>query len=123
MYHRPVSELRPHGRPRGLDHVGRQTEGKTMRVGFFSSCAIGLAIAALLGATPTAHAQQRTTSTKRIPIRKDRPTTPAPASAPAAARVNQDSIAAAERARQDSIAAAAAAERDRQDAVARRDQM
>jgi len=94
-----------------------------MRVGFFSSCAIGLAIAALLGATPTAHAQQRTTSTKRIPIRKDRPTTPAPASAPAAARVNQDSIAAAERARQDSIAAAAAAERDRQDAVARRDQM
>jgi hypothetical protein len=93
-----------------------------MRVGFFSKCAIGLAIAALVGATPTAQAQQKTTSTKRIPIRKDRPTTPAPTATPAA-RVNQDSIAAAERARQDSIAAAGAAERDKQDAVARREQM
>jgi hypothetical protein len=74
-----------------------------------------------LSAAPAAQAQ-KTTSTKRIPIRKDRPTTPAPA-ASASSRVNQDSIAAAERARQDSIAAAATAERDRQDAVARRDQM
>jgi hypothetical protein len=83
---------------------------------------MGLAMAAVVGAAPAAHAQQKTTSTKRIPIHKDRPATPAP-SAPAASRVNQDSIAAAERARQDSIAAVAAAERDRQDAVARRDQM
>ena len=96
-----------------------------MRVGISSSCAIGLAIAVLLGAAPTARGQQRTTSTRRIPVRKDRPAPAAPASAPVATqRVNQDSIAAAERARQDSIAAAAAAaERNRQDERARRDQM
>jgi hypothetical protein len=97
-----------------------------MRVGFSNSCAIGLAIAVLLGAAPTARGQQqeprRTTSTRRIPVRKDRP---APTSAPVATqRVNQDSIAAAERARQDSIAAAAAAaERNKQDERARQDQM
>src|SRR5438105_8059749 len=102
-----------------------------MRVRISSSCAIGLAIALLLGATPTARAQQqeprRTTSSRRIPVTKDRPARPAPTSAPATARVNQDSIAAAERARQDSIAAAAAAaaaaERNQQDDRARRDQM
>src|SRR5438105_1915234 len=100
-----------------------------MRVRISSSCAIGLAIALLLGATPTARAQQqeprRTTSSRRIPVTKDRPARPAPTSAPATARVNQDSIAAAERARQDSIAAAAAAaaaaERNQQDDRARRD--
>jgi hypothetical protein len=94
-----------------------------MRVGFSSSCAIGLAIAVLLGAAPTARGQdsRRPTSTRRIPITKDRPALPAPTPAPAAtSRVNQDSIAAAERARQDSIAAA---ERNKQDDVARRDQM
>jgi hypothetical protein len=103
-----------------------------MRVSFSSSCAIGLAIGLLVGAAPSARAQQqnppRTTSTRRIPIRKDRPTTPAPAAAP---RLNQDSIAAAERARQDSIAAAAAAaadrakqdERTKQDERARQEQM
>ena len=101
-----------------------------MRVGFSSSCAVGLAIGLLLGAAPTARAQQqdpprRTTSTRRIPVTKDRPTRPASAPAPAAtSRVNQDSInavAAAERARQDSIAAAA--ERARQEDRARQDQM
>src|SRR6185503_19183985 len=91
-----------------------------MRLGFSSSCAIGLAIALLAGVAPSAQGQQRTTSTRRIPITKDRPATPAPAPAPAAApRVNQDSIAAAERARQDAIAAA---ERRRQDELARQDQ-
>jgi len=98
-----------------------------MRVGFSSSCAIGLAIALLLGAAPTARGQdaRRTTSTRRIPITKDRPTRPAPAPAPAPApvaapRVNQDSIAAAERARQEALAAA---ERNKEDDRARRDQM
>src|SRR5439155_31278 len=124
MFHRPVSELRPQGRPRGLDHVGRQSERRTMRVGFSSSCAIGLAIAFLLGAAPTARGQQdsrRTTSTRRIPVTKDRPTRPAPAPEPVAApRVNQDSIAAAERARQEAIAAA---ERNKEDERARPDPM
>jgi len=99
-----------------------------MRGSFSSSCAIGLAMALLVGATPTARGQQqdpprRTTSSRRIPVTKDRPTRPAPAApAPAAApRVHQDSIAAAERARQDSIAAAA--ERTKQDEAARRDQI
>ena len=103
-----------------------------MRISFSSSCAIGLAIALTLGAAPTARGQQqdpprRTTSSRRIPVTKDRPTRPAPAApAPAPApvatqRVNQDSIAAAERARQDSIAAAA--ERTRQDEIARREQI
>jgi hypothetical protein len=99
-----------------------------MRVSFSSRCAIGLAIALFLGASPTARGQQqdpprRTTSSRRIPVTKDRPTRPAPAApAPAAApRVNQDSIAAAERARQDSIAAAA--EHNKQDEIARRDQI
>src|SRR5690242_9620766 len=99
-----------------------------MRVGFSSSCAIGLAMALVLGAAPNARGQQqdpprRTTSSRRIPVTKDRP---APAPAPArtsTTRVNQDSIAAAERARQDSIAAVAAAERNRQDAAARQEQM
>ena len=93
-----------------------------MRVGFSSSCAIGLAMALLLGAAPTARGQQdtrRTTSTRRIPVTKDRPTMPAPAPAPAP-RVNQDSIASAERARQDSIVAA---ERRMQDERARVEQM
>lgn len=91
-----------------------------MRLGFSSSFAIGLAIALLAGAAPSAQGQQRTTSTRRIPITKDRPTRPAPEPAPVAApRVNQDSIAAAERARQDAIAAA---ERRRQDDLARQDQ-
>jgi hypothetical protein len=92
-----------------------------MRVGFASSCAVGLAIAFLFGAAPTARGQQRTTSTRRIPVTKDRPTRPAP-SPVATSRVNQDSINAvlAERARQDSIAAA---ERNRQDQLARQDQM
>jgi hypothetical protein len=95
-----------------------------MRVRFSSSCAIGLATALLLvGSAPTAGAQQ-TTSTRRIPVTKDRPTRPAPAApapAPAATRVNQDSIrAVAERARQDSIDAA---ERTKQDQRARQEQM
>jgi hypothetical protein len=90
-----------------------------MRVGISSSYAIGLAIAFLLGAAPAARGQERTTSTRRIPVRKDRPTRPAPEPAPAP-RLNQDSIAAAERARQDAIAAA---ERERQDQRAREDQM
>ena len=90
-----------------------------MRVGFSSSCAIGLAIALVFSAAPTVHGQQRTTSTRRIPVKKDRPA-PAPAPAPVATqRVNQDSIAAAERARQDSIAVAA---RNREEERARRDQ-
>jgi hypothetical protein len=100
-----------------------------MRVLLSSSCAIGLATALLLGTAPTARGQQqdptptpprRTTSTRRIPVTKDRPTRPEPAPAPVATRVNQDSIAAAERARQDSIANAA---RNKQDELARRDQM
>jgi hypothetical protein len=106
-----------------------------MRAGFVNSCAIGLAIALMLGAAPTARGQQdstrrRPTSTTRIPITKDRPATrapapppaPAPAPAPQRERVNQDSINAvmAERARQDSIAAA---ERARQDERTRADQM
>ena len=99
-----------------------------MRVGFSSSCAIGLAMALVLGAAPNARGQQqdpprRTTSSRRIPVTKDRP---APAPAPArtsTTRVNQDSIAAAERARQDSIAAVAAAERNKQDMAARQEQM
>ena len=97
-----------------------------MRVGFSSSCAIGLAMALVLGAAPTARGQQqdpprRTTSSRRIPVTKDRPA-PAPTRT-STTRVNQDSIAAAERARQDSIAAAAAAERNRQDVAARQEQM
>ena len=99
-----------------------------MRVGFSSSRAISLGVLLLLGVAATARGQQqdpprRTTSTRRIPVTKDRPTRPAPAPAPTASRVNQDSIAAAAaaaRARQDSIALA---ERNRQDDVARRDQM
>ena len=93
-----------------------------MRVGFSSSCAIGLAIALVFGAAPTAQSQQkdsvRTTSTRRIRITKDRPAPP-PQAPVAKTRVNQDSIAAAERARQDSIAVA---ERERQDQRARADQ-
>ncbi|HEY2378993.1 MAG TPA: hypothetical protein VGH98_23640 [Gemmatimonadaceae bacterium] len=83
-------------------------------------------MALLLGAAPTARAQQqdpprKTTSSRRIPVTKDRPARPAPAAAPVATqRVNQDSIAAAERARQDSIASA---ERARQDERARQEQM
>ena len=97
-----------------------------MRVGISSSCAIGLATALLLGAAPNARGQQqdpprRTTSSRRIPVTKDRPATERPRTA--TIRVNQDSIAAAERARQDSIAAVAAAERARQDAAARQEQM
>ena len=94
-----------------------------MRLRFSNSCAIRLAIAILLVAASTARGQ-RPTSTQRIPIRKDRPTRPAPEPAPVATkRVNQDSInAVAERARQDSIAAAAAAERNRQDEAARQEQ-
>lgn len=97
-----------------------------MRVGISSSCAIGLAMALLLGAAPNARGQQqdpprRTTSSRRIPVTKDRPATERPRTA--TIRVNQDSIAAAERARQDSIAAVAAAERARQDAAARQEQM
>jgi hypothetical protein len=106
-----------------------------MRAGFVNSCAIGLAIALMLGAAPTARGQQDSTrrrpaSTQRIPITKDRPATRAPAPPPAPApaparereRVNQDSINAvvAERARLDSIAAA---ERARQDERTRADQM
>lgn len=95
-----------------------------MPFGLSSSRAIGMAAALLLGTGLTARAQQqdpprRTTSTRRIPVTKDRPTRPTPPP-PTASRVNQDSIAAAERARQDSIAAAAQA---RQDAQARLDQM
>ena len=96
-----------------------------MRVGFSSSRAIGLGIALLLGAVPTARGQQqeprRTTSSRRIPVKKDRPALPASTPAPVATtRVNQDSIAAAERARQEAIAAA---ERNKEDERARRDQM
>ena len=69
-----------------------------MRLGFSSSRAIGLGIALLLGAAPTARGQQqeprRTTSTRRIPVKKDRPALPASTPAPVATtRVNQDSIA------------------------------
>jgi Outer membrane protein beta-barrel domain len=103
-----------------------------MRIGFLSSCAIGLAIALTLGDVSTVKAQQtdstrrtsrtttktkqkrRTTSSKRIPISKEGGEVVQPT-------VNQDSIAAAERARQDSIAAAA--ERARQDSIARVEQM
>src|SRR5689334_3857469 len=112
-----------------------------MRIGFSSSCAIGLAIALSLGGVSTVKAQQtdstrrrtttttrRTTarrtarSTQRIPISKDRNTSTGEVAAQPAPTptVNQDSIAAAERARQDSIAAA---ERARQDSVARVEQM
>ena len=91
-----------------------------MRVRISSTCTIGLGIALLLGAAPTARAQQqeprRPTSQQRIPITKDRPAPPPPA----APRVNQDSILAAERARQDSMAAAA--ERTRVEDLARQDQ-
>jgi hypothetical protein len=104
-----------------------------MRIGFSSSCAIGLAIALTLGGVSTVKAQQtdstpqttkttkvkvkkKTTSTKRIPITKESAGEVAPTPT-----VNQDSIAAAERARQDSIAAAA--ERARQDSIARAEQM
>src|SRR4051812_23883999 len=98
-----------------------------MRVLFSSSCAIGLATALMLGAAPTARGQQqdpprRTTSSRRIPVGKDRPA-PAPAPARPTTRVNQDSIAAAERARQDSVAAVGAAERNRKDAATRQEQM
>ena len=101
-----------------------------MRIGFSSSCAIGLAIALTLGSVSTVKAQQtdstrrttkitktktKTTSSQRIPIKKESGGEVAP---PA---VNQDSIAAAERARQDSIAAAAA--RAREDSIARAEQM
>jgi hypothetical protein len=65
---------------------------------------------------------RRTTSTKRIPVTKDRPPMPAPSPAAAPApRVNQDSINAAERARQDSIASADA--RNKQEQRARLEQM
>jgi hypothetical protein len=85
-------------------------------------------MALLVGTAPTAHGQQqpprRTTSTRRIPVTKDRPTRPAP-TADATPKVNQDSIAAAaaaaERARQDSIAAADA--RNKQEQLARQEQM
>jgi len=88
-----------------------------MRIGFSSSCAIGLAIALTLGGVSTVKAQQadsthkkttrttkvkvKTTSSQRIPIKKESGGEVAPTPT-----VNQDSIAAAERARQDSIAAA-----------------
>jgi opacity protein-like surface antigen len=111
-----------------------------MRIGFSSSCAIGLAIALTLGGVSTAKAQQpdsttrktttrtarrthRTTrSSQRIPISKDRNTSTGEVAAQPAPTptVNQDSIAAAERARQDSIAAV---ERARQDSIARVEQM
>ena len=109
----------PAARPREIDHVGDKVREETMRVGFSSSCAIGLAVALVLAAAPSARAQdtRRTTSTRRIPVTKDRPTRPAPE--PVTTRVNQDSIAAAERARQDAIAAA---ERNAQDQRARQDQ-
>jgi hypothetical protein len=104
-----------------------------MRIGFSSSCAIGLAIALALGGVSTVKAQQadstrqttkttkvktkkRTTSSQRIPVTKESHGEVAPTPT-----VNQDSIAAAERARQDSIAAAA--ERARQDSIARVEQM
>lgn len=96
-----------------------------MRVRFSSSFALGLAAALLSGSALTARGQQqnppRTTSTRRIPVTKDRPTRPAPA-APTASRVNQDSINAvvAERARQDSLAAA---DRNKQEQRARQEQM
>ena len=107
-----------------------------MRIGFSSSCAIGLAIALTIGSVSTARAQQtdstrkttrsttkaknkstkrKATSSQRIPISKEGGEVAQPAP------VNQDSIAAAERARQDSIAAAA--ERARQDSIARVEQM
>ncbi len=101
-----------------------------MRIGFSSSCAIGLAIALTLGGVSTVKAQQtdstrrstkttkkkKTTSSQRIPITKESSGEVAPTPT-----VNQDSIAAAERARQDSIAAAA--ERARQEEIARAEQM
>jgi len=95
-----------------------------MRVRFSSSRAITLGLALLLGIAPAVRGQQqdpprRTTSTRRIPVTKDRPTQPAAAPAPAP-HVNQDSIAAAGRARQDSIASA---DRARQDSIARQDQI
>jgi opacity protein-like surface antigen len=109
-----------------------------MRIGFLSSCAIGLAIALTVGEVSTAQAQQTDTTTQkttrtarrthrttrssqRIPISKDRNmSTGEVAQQPAPTpTVNQDSIAAAERARQDSIAAV---ERARQDSIARVEQ-
>jgi hypothetical protein len=112
-----------------------------MRIGFLSSCAIGLAIALTFGDVSAAQAQQpdstqrttksttrtarkrstrRTTSSQRIPISKDRSTGEVAQQPAPTPTVNQDSIAAAERARQDSIAAV---ERARQDSVARVEQM
>ena len=67
-----------------------------------------------------AHGQQRTTSTRRIPITKDRRPVAEAAPAPVATRVNQDSIAAADRARQEDRLRQE--ERARQDERARRDQ-
>jgi hypothetical protein len=102
-----------------------------MRIGFSSSCAIGLAIALTLGGVSTVKAQQTdstrkakstkttrraTSSSKRIPITKE-----GTAGGEVVPTVNQDSIAAAERARADS--AMAAAERARQDSIARIEQM
>jgi opacity protein-like surface antigen len=109
-----------------------------MRIGFLSSCAVGLAIALTLGDVSSARAQQTDTTTRRttrtsrtrrtarssqrIPISKDRNTSTGEVAAQPAPTptVNQDSIAAAERARQDSIAAV---ERARQDSIARVEQM
>ena len=110
-----------------------------MRIGFLSSCAIGLAIALTFGDVSAAQAQQpdttqrattrtarrrtthrRTTSSQRIPISKDRSAGEVAQQPAPTPTVNQDSIAAAERARQDSIAAA---ERARQDSIARVEQM
>ena len=96
-----------------------------MRLGFTSTCAVGLALALTIGYATTSQAQQDTTrrrttrSSRRIPITKERSTSRGEVTPPAPTP-NQDSIAAAERARQDSIAAA---ERARQDSVARADQM
>ena len=93
----------------GLNAEGGIVGGEKMRIGFSSSCAIGLAIALTLGAVSTADAQQRDTtrraarrttkSTQRIPISKERGTTTSPGEvaqpAPPPPAVNQDSIAAA----------------------------
>jgi hypothetical protein len=103
-----------------------------MRVGTSSTSAIGVAIALLLAVAPMARGQQQeprrtTTSTRRIPISKDRPPIEAPAPAPVATRVNRDSIAAADRARQEERfrqeERLRQEERARQDERARRDQM
>ena len=100
-----------------------------MRVGPLSTSAIA-AIALLLAAAPMARAQQqeprRTTSTRRIPITKDRTREAEPAPAPVARGVNQDSIAAADRARQEERfrqeERARQEDRVRQDERARREQ-